>query len=128
MDTTKKGGIPLHGLRLIGFVIGLGAGLYVNQYSGPDVAWVQWLMFWMVLRLATKGSTVYVNTLLPVGAALAARCRGARVVYHVHEVSVRPAALRHLLCAVAKAGPSRPAVCRQPRALCGADGLLAARL
>ncbi len=64
-------------------------------------AWVQWLMFWLVLRLATKGSTVYVNTLLPAGAALAARCRGARVVYHVHEVSVRPAALRYLLCAVA---------------------------
>jgi DAACS family dicarboxylate/amino acid:cation (Na+ or H+) symporter len=43
MDTTKKGGIPLHWLMLIGFVIGLGAGLYVNQYVGPETYWVQWL-------------------------------------------------------------------------------------
>jgi Na+/H+-dicarboxylate symporter len=43
MDTTKKGGIPLHWLMLFGFVIGLGAGLYVNQYVGPDVWWVQWV-------------------------------------------------------------------------------------
>lgn len=43
MDTTKKGGIPLHWLMLIGFVVGLGAGLYVNQVVGPDTAWVQWL-------------------------------------------------------------------------------------
>ncbi|MFY7853512.1 MAG: dicarboxylate/amino acid:cation symporter, partial [Brevundimonas sp.] len=43
MDTTKRGGIPLHWLMLIGFVVGLGAGLYVNQYVGPETAWVQWL-------------------------------------------------------------------------------------
>ncbi|MBU6121967.1 glycosyltransferase family 4 protein [Hymenobacter siberiensis] len=62
---------------------------------------VQWLLFWKVLRLATADSTVYVNTLLPAGAALAARCRGTRVVYHLHEVSLRPALLRRLLCTVA---------------------------
>lgn len=62
---------------------------------------VQAVVFWKVLRLASKGSTVYVNTLLPAGAALAARCRGARVVYHLHEVSLRPLLLRRLLCAVA---------------------------
>jgi DAACS family dicarboxylate/amino acid:cation (Na+ or H+) symporter len=43
MDTTKRGGIPLHWLMLIGFVVGLGAGLYVNQFVGPDTPWVQWL-------------------------------------------------------------------------------------
>lgn len=43
METTKKGGLPLHWLMLIGFVVGLGAGLYVNQQIGPDVYWVQWL-------------------------------------------------------------------------------------
>jgi len=43
MDTTKKGGIPLHWLMLIGFVVGLGSGLYVNQFVGPDVFWVQWV-------------------------------------------------------------------------------------
>lgn len=43
MDTTKKGGIPLHWLMLIGFVVGLGAGLYVNQNIGPDTYWVEWV-------------------------------------------------------------------------------------
>ncbi|RZK44506.1 MAG: group 1 glycosyl transferase, partial [Hymenobacter sp.] len=64
-------------------------------------ALVQWLVFWKVLQLARPGSVVYVNSLLPAGAALAARCRRARVVYHLHEVSLRPAPLRRLLCAVA---------------------------
>ncbi|WP_210517306.1 glycosyltransferase family 4 protein [Hymenobacter terricola] len=62
---------------------------------------IQLLLFWKVLKMTTADSTVYVNTLLPAGAALAARCRGARVVYHLHEVSLRPALLRRVLCAVA---------------------------
>ena len=78
-------------------------------YRWSDRAWrtllnfglVQWLIFWKVLTLASADSIVYVNTLLPAGAALAARCRGARVVYHLHEVSLRPALLRRLLCTVA---------------------------
>ena len=43
MDTTKRGGIPLHWLMLLGFAVGLGGGLFVNQYVGPDTLWVQWL-------------------------------------------------------------------------------------
>ncbi len=43
MTQTKRGGLPLHWLMLIGFVVGLGAGLCVNLTLGDDVAWVQWL-------------------------------------------------------------------------------------
>ena len=43
MTQTKRGGLPLHWLMLIGFVVGLGAGLCVNLTLGGDVAWVQWL-------------------------------------------------------------------------------------
>lgn len=86
-----------------------GVTAHALAYRWSDQAWrtllnfalVQWLVFWKVLRLASSGSIVYVNTLLPAAAALAARCRGARVVYHLHEVSLRPALLRRLLCAVA---------------------------
>lgn len=67
-----------------------------------NFALVQWLVFWKVLHLAQPASVVYVNSLLPAGAALAARWRGARVVYHLHEVSLRPAPLRRLLCGVAQ--------------------------
>lgn len=62
--------------------------------------WVQAVVFAKVLRLAGPGTVVYVNSLLPGGAALAACCRGARVVYHVHEVSLRPALLQRLLCGI----------------------------
>ena len=86
-----------------------GATIHALPYRWSARAWrtllqfvlVQCLIFWKVLSLASKDSIVYVNTLLPAGAALAARCRGARVVYHLHEVSLRPALLRRLLCAVA---------------------------
>lgn len=43
MDTTKKGGIPLHWLMLFGFTIGLAGGLFVNQNIGPDNYWVQFV-------------------------------------------------------------------------------------
>ena len=86
-----------------------GATIHALPYRWSARAWrtllqfvlVQCLIFRKVLSLASKDSIVYVNTLLPAGAALAARCRGARVVYHLHEVSLRPALLRRLLCAVA---------------------------
>ncbi|CAN5267830.1 dicarboxylate/amino acid:cation symporter [soil metagenome] len=43
MTETKKGGLPLHWLMLIGFVVGLGGGLAVNMLVGADVPWVLWV-------------------------------------------------------------------------------------
>jgi DAACS family dicarboxylate/amino acid:cation (Na+ or H+) symporter len=43
MNTTKKGGIALHWLMLIGFTVGLAGGLYVNQVIGPENYWVQFV-------------------------------------------------------------------------------------
>ncbi|MEH6587347.1 MAG: glycosyltransferase family 4 protein [Halioglobus sp.] len=63
-----------------------------------------------VRLLLTKGisrnATVYVNTLLPFGAALYGRITGRRVVYHLHEVSISPAPLRWFLVAVARCSAS----------------------
>lgn len=44
-----------------------------------------------------KDAIVYVNTLLPFGAALWGCMNRRRVVYHIHEVSLSPRALRALL-------------------------------
>ncbi|MBC7769327.1 MAG: dicarboxylate/amino acid:cation symporter [Phycisphaerales bacterium] len=41
MEATKKGGIAFHWLMLLGFIVGLGAGLYVNLYVGAETPWVQ---------------------------------------------------------------------------------------
>jgi glycosyltransferase involved in cell wall biosynthesis len=53
-------------------------------------------------RTIPKGAVIYVNTLLPFGAALYGKFTGRKVVYHVHEVSIAPRALRSLLCLVAR--------------------------
>lgn len=45
---------------------------------------------------------VCVNTILPFGAALFGKLTGRRVVYHIHEVSVTPLALKWFLVSVAR--------------------------
>jgi len=63
--------------------------------------WSQLVLFSTLLFTLKKEDTVYINTLLPFGAALAGLCRGCRVIYHVHEVSIKPRALRSLLVKIA---------------------------
>ncbi len=65
--------------------------------------WSQLLLFVQLLRFLRRGDTVYVNTLLPFGAALAGRLRGCHIMYHVHEVSLKPAVFRKFLTLVANA-------------------------
>lgn len=48
-----------------------------------------------------RDALIYVNTLLPFGAALYGRMTGRQVVYHLHEVSVSPAPLRWFLTTIA---------------------------
>jgi DAACS family dicarboxylate/amino acid:cation (Na+ or H+) symporter len=43
MDMSKRGGVPLHVLMLLGFAVGLAAGLWVNLNVGAETGWVQWL-------------------------------------------------------------------------------------
>ena len=43
MEATKKGGIALHWLMLIGFVVGLAGGMAVNLLVGADAPWVVWV-------------------------------------------------------------------------------------
>jgi L-malate glycosyltransferase len=44
-----------------------------------------------------KQDIVYINSLLPFGAAIAGALRGCKVLYHVHEVSVKPEILKKFL-------------------------------
>ena len=48
--------------------------------------WIQLLTFFMAFRYIFRKDVVfYINTLLPVGPALAGRMMGKRVIYHYHE-------------------------------------------
>ena len=57
----------------------------------------QLLSLLVLLRQATSKDIVYINTLLPFGAAIAGRLKGARVVYHIHETSVKPMVFKQFL-------------------------------
>ena len=43
METTKRGGVPLWLQMMVGFAVGLIAGLWVNLGVGPETPWVQQL-------------------------------------------------------------------------------------
>ena len=50
-----------------------------------------------------KGNSIfYINTLLPIGAAIAGRVYGTKVIYHIHETSVRPHVLKKILHFIAR--------------------------
>lgn len=44
-----------------------------------------------------RNDIVYVNTVLPFGAAILGKCKGARVIYHIHESTVNPSILKWFL-------------------------------
>ena len=88
---------------------------FLSDLSGISVRplWYRWspnrllTLLWFLLAQAMlflkigwharRGDLVYVNTLLPFGAMLAGRLRGAQVRVHVHEVSLSPRLLKRWL-------------------------------
>lgn len=56
----------------------------------------------LVDRTIDRNAVIYVNTLLPFGAALYGRMTGRRVVYHIHEISVGPTLLKQFLTFIAR--------------------------
>lgn len=56
-----------------------------------------------IWRLRRSTDVIYINTLLPFGAALMGKLLGVPVVYHLHETTVNPALLKRFLRGVANA-------------------------
>ena len=54
-------------------------------------------LFFSILKYRKQPVTIYVNSVLPFGAALAGKIMGKRVVYHVHETSIKPLLLKKFL-------------------------------
>jgi L-malate glycosyltransferase len=90
-----------------GFLSNLGVNYYhfpyrffVNKYvrlvvfmSSQMILFLK--MFWRYRN--QKDVVFYVNTLLPLGAGLAGKILGKRVVYHIHETSMKPPIFKKLL-------------------------------
>lgn len=59
--------------------------------------WSQVSLFFKILRNGKKVEAIYINTLLPFGAALAAKLLNKKTVYHLHETSIKPQILKYFL-------------------------------
>ena len=55
-----------------------------------------------LLFFLKKNDLVYINTVLPFGAALIANLKSCRIIYHVHEVTINPRILKWLLLSIVK--------------------------
>lgn len=53
-------------------------------------------------RTIDKDAVIFINTLLPFGAALYGKLTDRKVIYHVHEISVTPKPLKILLTGIAR--------------------------
>src|SRR5690349_21624950 len=60
----------------------------------------QLYLFVKMLLFLQRRDIVYINTVLPFGAALAARFRGCKLICHVHEISLRPSVFKQWLMTI----------------------------
>ena len=81
-----------------GFLSGLGLNLVSipiikhDNRAVPIISQIVWVIvgFFKVLSYCTKYDCVYINTILPGFAAIAAKCMGKKVIYHIHEKWILP--------------------------------------
>ena len=69
-----------------------------NQYIRLALyIWSQIALFLKIFKNRKHKSIIYINTLLPFGAALAGWILNKKVIYHIHEVSIKPRLLKQFL-------------------------------
>lgn len=97
---TSKGGVldtlnhPNLKIRHYSYKFSTNPALTMLRYAG-----VQLQTFVMALRYAfKKNTTFYINTILPIGPAMAGRMLGKRVVYHYHENAMVKSSFYCILC------------------------------
>lgn len=69
--------------------------------------WSQLYLIIMLIQLVSKDDVVYINTILPFGAAILGKLKGAKVIYHIHETSISPWILKKFLFGIAKVTASQ---------------------
>ncbi|WP_264566412.1 glycosyltransferase family 4 protein [Flavobacterium sp. N3904] len=62
----------------------------------------QFLLLVKLLFKLQKEDVVYINTVLPFGAAIAGKIRGCKVMYHIHETTMKPKILKLFLFGIVK--------------------------
>jgi L-malate glycosyltransferase len=98
-----------------GFLSALPFKKHFFKYQFKENKWLrlgeflkaQATIFRGLLQYRHQNVVIYVNTLLPFGAALAGWMMGKKVVWHLHEATVKPAPLRRFLHRTARLTASR---------------------
>ncbi len=67
-----------------------------------NLIWSQIILALKISQNSSKTDIIYVNTILPFGAAIAGKIKGQRVIYHIHESSIRPKLLKIFLLSIVK--------------------------
>lgn len=62
----------------------------------------QFFLAIQLLFILKKEDIVYVNTVLPFGAGIIGKLRGCKVIYHIHETSMKPKILKQFLFGIVK--------------------------
>jgi len=62
----------------------------------------QFIVLSSLLFKVTKNDIIYINTVLPFGAAFLGKLKGCRIIYHIHETTVKPPVFKKFLFGVAK--------------------------
>jgi L-malate glycosyltransferase len=62
----------------------------------------QVLLFVQLLFVVRKNDLIYINTVLPFGAAFLGKAKGCRIIYHIHETTMKPPVLKAFLFGVVK--------------------------
>lgn len=62
----------------------------------------QFTLAFKLIFFLRKNDIVYVNTVLPFGAAIAAKIKSCQVLYHIHETSIKPLLLKRFLFGIVK--------------------------
>ena len=88
----------LHGVKYQDFVYQWSPNRWVTLIR---FLYIQVYLFGLVISKRNKIDVVYVNTLLPFGAALAGWLCGKEVIYHMHEPQISPKLLFVFLSSVA---------------------------
>ncbi len=88
-----------------GFLSNLQVGYVDNNYQFAEnklirifkFFYTQMVCFFKLLRYRNEEVVIYVNTLLPFGVAIAGKLMRKKVVFHIHETSVKPPFLKSFL-------------------------------
>jgi L-malate glycosyltransferase len=85
-----------------------GATIFPKRYafkSNPLLRLFEFLrsqvvLFFALLKYNNRDTVFYINSVLPFGAALAGKIKGIKIIYHLHETSIKPVLLKKFLFGV----------------------------